>query len=136
MLTVQCEKGGEGQNAIAHMLPRALSPAEADVSIFEVENLPDTFRLLQPEDFFPQVELRLMTRMQSYPYLTRLRSITLRVATFTYYGALHHYTIEPIEALTRDQASMKRVKKLLRHFKTQKIEEIQFVQKAVSRRGL
>ena len=77
-----------------------------------------------------------MTRMQLYPYLTRLRSITLRAATFTYYGALHHYTIEPIEALTRDQASMQRVKKLLRHFKAQKREELQFVKRAVSRRGL
>ena len=133
---MQGEKSGEWQNAIAHMCRDALSPAEADVSVFEVENLPDTFRLLQPEDLFPQVELRLMTTMQLYPYLTRLRSITVRVATFTYYGALHHYTIEPIEALTRDQASMKRVKKLLRHFKAQKREELQFVKKAVSRRGL
>lgn len=70
--------------------------------------------------------------MRSYSYLTRLRSITLRIVTFTYYGALHHYTIEPIEELKRDQANIQQVKKLLRQFKSQKREELEFVKKAVS----
>ena len=64
--------------------------------------------------------------------LTRLRSITLRIVTFTYYGALQHYTIEPIEALAQDQASIQRIRKRLRHFKSQKKEELEFVKKAVS----
>ena len=69
--------------------------------------------------------------MRSYSYLTLLRSITLRIVAFSYYGPLHHYTIEPIERLKRDQANMQHVKKLLRQFKSQKREELEFVKKAV-----
>jgi hypothetical protein len=70
--------------------------------------------------------------MLSDTNLTRLRYIALRVATFTYYGALHHYTIEPVEILARHQASMQQVKKSLRLFKLQKGQELEFVKKAVS----
>src|SRR5215469_741935 len=65
-------------------------------------------------------------------YLARLRSIMLFLVTFTYYGPLHHYTIDPIEALARHQADIKHVRDLLRYFKSQKREELALVKKAVS----
>lgn len=70
--------------------------------------------------------------MRLHPYITRLRSVPLRIFAFTYHGALYHYTIEPIERLAEDQTSIRRIRKQLRQFKSQKKEELEFVKKAVS----
>lgn len=63
----------------------------------------------------------------------RLPSILVSLLTFTYHGPLYHYTFEPIEALERHQTDPKRLATDLRRFKSQKIEELDFVKKAVGR---
>jgi hypothetical protein len=65
-------------------------------------------------------------------FIVQLRSFGLHVLTFSYHGPLHHYTVYPIKQLVQHQNDSERIKTGLQSFKTYKLEELEFVKKAVS----
>lgn len=60
------------------------------------------------------------------------RMILLRFITFSYYGALQYYTVEPIHDIADSQLDSVKLRRLLHQFKVRKNKEANFVRIAVS----
>lgn len=66
-------------------------------------------------------------------FAARLRSYLFYLFTFTYSGALYHYTIDPIDIIiiASNQNRVTLLRTLMYDFKVRKEQELQFVQRAV-----
>jgi hypothetical protein len=66
------------------------------------------------------------------PDITELiKHYLLQLVTFTYYGALQHYTLLPVDDIVRHQHNTPQLRQLLFEFKKIKKMELDFVKKAV-----
>lgn len=63
--------------------------------------------------------------------VSQFKSLALLACSFTYFGALLHYTLDPIAELERCQGSVKDTQLLLQNVRDLKIEELELVKKAV-----
>lgn len=63
--------------------------------------------------------------------VSQFKSLALLACSFTYFGALLHYTLDPIAELERCQGSVEDIQLLLQNVRDLKIEELELVKKAV-----
>ena len=62
---------------------------------------------------------------------TKLTSLVLLLATFSYHNRLQNVTIRPIKAIARQSNNPAQLKAALKHFKLKKQQELEFVRPAV-----
>jgi hypothetical protein len=75
--------------------------------------------------------LERVTDMARLKPLQQIGYYILYLLTWTYHGALQHYTIEPIHELALHQHDLWQLRQLLVNFRLRKEQEIEFVKKAV-----
>lgn len=73
------------------------------------------------------------TEIVNMTLVSQIKSAALFACSFTYFGALLHYTLDPIAELERCQSSVEETQILLQNIRVLKIEELELVKKAVRR---